>query len=152
VFSVAFSPDGKLVAVGDNSGTVVLWDPARGVQVGRPLVAHNGGVGQLSFSPDGRALATAQSDGSVRLWNVATRKLTGAPLPTGPDGGSVSFLPDGKHLLGTLGGGTGTVWTIDPRAWESRACTVAGRELTQAEWSDFLGGRAYADVCPRRVP
>jgi len=150
-YTVAFSPDGKLVAVGDNTGTVVLWDPVRGTRVGTPLVAHNGGVTSLAFSPDGRALATAEFDGNVRLWNVATRKLIGAPLPSGADGGSVSFFPDGKQLLGTLGSGTGTIWNVDPRAWQARACTLAGRQLTRAEWADFLGGRAYADVCPRRT-
>ena len=150
-FSVAFSPDGKLVAVGDNSGNVVLWDPTRGTRVGSPLVAHNGGVVQVRFSPDGRALATAEFDGNLRLWNVTTRKLIGAPLPSGPGGGSVAFFPDGRQLLGTLGGGTGTVWTIDPRAWESRACSVAGRQLSRAEWADFLGGRGYRDVCPTRA-
>ena len=150
-YSVAFSPDGKLVAVGDNSGTVVLWDPARGARVGSPLIAHNGGVSSLAFSPDGRALATAGFDGNVGLWNVSARKLIGGPLPSGPSAGSVSFFPDGKQLLGTLGSGTGTLWNVDPRAWEARACGVAGRQLTRTEWADFLGGRAYADVCPTRA-
>jgi hypothetical protein len=36
---------------------------------------------------------------------------------------------------------------MDPSSWESQACAMAGRTLTQAEWSQFLPGRAYAPAC-----
>jgi WD40 repeat protein len=150
-FTVAFSPDGKLVAVGDNSGTVVLWDAARGTRVGTPLVAHNGGVSSMDFDHTGRMLATVQGDGNVRLWDVAARKLIGGSLPSGTGGGTVMFFPDGKHFVATLGSGSGIVWDVDPAAWKARACSVAGRNLTRAEWTDFLGGRAFRDVCPTRA-
>jgi WD40 repeat protein/DNA-binding SARP family transcriptional activator len=146
-FAVRFSPNGKLVAVGDSSGAVVLWDVPSGRRVGEPLVGHGGGVNSLDFDSHGR-LVTLSDDGKLRLWDVATRKLIGAPLPGANTGGSVNFFPDGNHVLGVFGSGTGIVWNVDPAAWKAKACSVARRNLTHAEWTEFLGGRSYRHVCP----
>ena len=146
-FVVRFSPDGKLVAIGDSSGAVVLWDAASARRVGEPLVGHGGAVNSLDFDSHGR-LVTVSDDGKLRLWDVATRKLIGAPLPGANTGGWVNFFPDGKHVLGVFESGTGVVWNVDPSAWRAKACSVARRNLTHAEWTEFLGGRSYGNVCP----
>jgi hypothetical protein len=39
-------------------------------------------------------------------------------------------------------------WRIAPDLWSRFACRVAGRSLTEAEWSQFLGERAYDPTCP----
>jgi dipeptidyl aminopeptidase/acylaminoacyl peptidase len=157
-FAVRFSPrDGKLVAVGKSSGRVEFWklDPTHryGVnwaaqRVGQPLKGHNGGVNSLDFAPRGSTLVTLSDDGKLRLWDVATRKLIGAALPASNTGGSVHFFPDGKHVIGVFGSGTGIVWSVDPAAWAARACSIAHRNLTPAEWTEFLGHRKYHNVCP----
>ena len=102
--SVAFSPDGKLLADAD-AHTVRLWNPATGQAVGAPLPADSStgtGVYGVAFSPDGKLLASADGDGTVRLWNPATGRMVGAPLraDTSPEPGvnSVAFSPDGKLL------------------------------------------------------
>jgi WD40 repeat protein len=146
---VRFSPDGDLVAVGDSSGAVVTWDPVTGTRVGQPLVGHNGAVYSIGFDRSGGTLVTSADDGKLRLWDVATRKVIGAPLPGSTTGGSAHFFPDGKHVLGVgvFGSGVGIVWNVDPAAWKAKACGVARRNLTRAEWTDFLGGRSYRNVC-----
>jgi WD40 repeat protein/DNA-binding SARP family transcriptional activator len=148
VYAVRFSPDGKLVAVGDSSGTVVLWDAGSRRRDGEPLVGHGGGVDSIDFDPRGRTLVTSTDDGKLRLWDVATRKLIGAPLPGSNTGGSVHFFPDGKHVLGVFHSGSGIVWSVDPADWKTKACSVARRNFTHAEWTEFLGRRSYRDVCP----
>jgi WD40 repeat protein len=124
VGSVAFSPDGKTMAVGysDNSdsGGVVLYDLARRRRLGAPLPVREGlAVNGLAFSPDGKTLAASYSGkggaGGVTLHSVPKRRRLGNPLviPEGSVAG-VAFSPDGKALAagyagrhdgGVLGGG-----------------------------------------------
>src|SRR5262249_32780504 len=69
VESVAFSPDGKLLASASDDQTVRLWDVARH-QPGEALHSHSDLVFSVAFSPDGKLLASASSDQTVRLWDV----------------------------------------------------------------------------------
>jgi hypothetical protein len=69
LLSVAFSPDGRLLAAADWNGTVTLWDVATGERQ-RTITDHQGGVHAAIFSPDGTTLATGSEDKSLRLWKL----------------------------------------------------------------------------------
>jgi len=62
---------------------------------------------------------------------------------------SISYLPDSSGLL--IAAKDGTTWTVNTRlsTWASRACTVAGRNLTRQEWQQFFPGSAYRVTCPK---
>ena len=78
---VRFSPDGRLVAVGNNSGRAQVWSTAD-LEAGVALVAgHAGALSGAAISRDGRTLATGGDDGMVRLWDIRTRQAVGTPLP-----------------------------------------------------------------------
>jgi WD40 repeat protein len=148
IFAIRFSPDGKQIATGDDKGSVDFWDAATGRQVGRELGGQNGAVISVTYSPDGSEVMTTSSDGKFRLIDVATGKLVGSPLPGSAAPGWGTFFPDGKQIAATFWDGKGMVWNVDPQAWAAQACRIAHRNLTRAEWHDFLPQRPYRAVCP----
>jgi uncharacterized protein with WD repeat len=97
VRSVAFSPEGKLLATGDAIGIVRLWD-VPGLEEKTILKAHEGIAYDVTFSPDGRILASAGQDGIVRLWNVADGNEIGRIRIPRTSVYSVVFSADGTLL------------------------------------------------------
>lgn len=73
VKSVAFSPDGRLLASG-SSDSIRLWDPSSGVQVGPGLSGHADGARSVAFSPDGGRLVSAGNDQTVLVWDLASQR------------------------------------------------------------------------------
>jgi WD40 repeat protein len=70
VNSVAFSPDGRLLASGSDDKTIKLWDVASGREV-RTLSGHTDDVNSVAFSPDGRLLASGSDDKTIKLWDIS---------------------------------------------------------------------------------
>lgn len=57
------------------------------------------------------------------------------------------FEPRGEGLLAFDDHGGVFSWPISIRAWEKRACSLAGPNLTRARWAQLVGGHAYTTVC-----
>jgi WD40 repeat protein len=147
--SLAFAPNGTL-ATGTRGGIVQLWNPASGDQVAGPVAVAAGPVTSIAFDPTGpRFATTGGQDGTVKLWSTSTLQQEGTAFNTEHGAAaSVAFEPGGKRLLAANGHGNGFTWPTSLPTWEQRACTVAGRNLTRAEWARYLPGHPYTQVCP----
>jgi len=114
VESLAFSPDGKLVACGDRANLVKIWDVESGREV-LTLRGHEGGVSALAFSPDGRSIMSGSYDGTIKLWDLPTErewtKLMGHPGVLYSI--SIAFSPDGKRLVSHSDDGMVKLWDVD---------------------------------------
>lgn len=113
------------------------------------LTGHTGWVNSVVFSPDGKTLASASADKTIRLWDVAESQPLGAPLTSHKDSViSVVFSPDGKTLASASKDGTVRLWVVDLNNWITRACNAANRNLTCAEWTQYMGNEKYQPACP----
>jgi WD40 repeat protein/tetratricopeptide (TPR) repeat protein len=106
--SLAFSPDGRIVAASGGEGIVHFWDPATAKRR-TALSAHGAKVLAVAFSRDGRTLATRGLDQAVKLWDLSAWRSGRADSPVarltlpGLSGNAVAFSPDGKTFA-TAGG------------------------------------------------
>ncbi len=149
----AFSPDGRLLATTGGTGLMRLWDTRTWKQLGQPVQIAAGDGVSLSFDPTGRLLATTGSDGTVRILDVshpalATQFGPSALPPVTDLWTSATFTHDGSALVVVNESGQAWVWPMRWQSWATYACDTARRQLSRAEWSEFVTGRPYAPVCP----
>ena len=143
-----FSPDGRLLILGDHEGRAQIYDGHTFKPHGRPLLGHAGFILTADFSPDSRTVATSSSDGTIRLWDTASSRPIGSPLPGIPNVQvGVAFTRGGTHLAAVYESGQGYSWDVRPSSWARHACAVAGRPLSRAEWTEALPGRDYEPAC-----
>lgn len=108
--SVAFSPDGKLLAIGRRDGHVWLCDSLTGDLV-HDLTGHPTGTFGVAFSPDGKTVASSGHDGTARIWNVAAGDLL-LTVEIPGSARSVAYSPDGRFLTVGSYGGVIKVWDL----------------------------------------
>jgi eukaryotic-like serine/threonine-protein kinase len=111
IYSVRFSPDGRIVATASADKTARLWDVTTGTAV-TDWLRHDGEVVSAEFSADGRYLVTGSADGTARIWDVRTGAASGSPLRHGAEVSRAVFSADGRYVATASADGTSRVWTV----------------------------------------
>jgi WD40 repeat protein len=108
--SVAFSPDGRLLAATGADGTTHVYDvPSSREKVVLQSGAWTAGV---AFRPDGKVLATSNWDGQVLLWDSSRLQLRASVQAHSQNIPCLAFSPDGKALATASADGSVRVWDV----------------------------------------
>ena len=143
----ALSPTRSLMAATDQHYNVRLLDLETLEWIGSDAQTPGD---QLTYAPDGSQFAALQAD-RIRFWDGTTGAYQASlALPIDLTGDpSITYLPDSSGLLVTAI--DGRTWSVNTRTstWAARACRIAGRNLTQAEWQQFFPRTDYRTTCPQ---
>ncbi|AFY31168.1 NB-ARC domain-containing protein [Calothrix sp. PCC 7507] len=113
ILTIAFSPDGKLLASGDTNGDICLWNTEdfqmRNVA---SLKGHIGWVWEMKFSADGKTVVSCSEDGTIRIWNISTGKCLQVIKAHTTGCGTISLSPNGQILASGGADATIKLWHV----------------------------------------
>ena len=176
VTPMAFSPDGKLLAVDTDGASVQMLGTVTYKPSGKNIDSPDE-IYSLAFSPDGKMLAVGSATGT-RLWDTKTRTQVGPPMPSGSTVWSMAYSPDGTVLAmgtssglqlwdtasdqpigGTLTTATGSASTVESLAFNRDGLTLAAGIATKTGGSVQLWDISYLNpaatepiVCAQAKP
>ena len=97
IYSLVFSPDGKLLASAGYDRIIKLWDTTGNADP-KLLQDHSDTIYGLSFHPDGKLLASVSADRAVKVWNIETGKRLYTLSDSTDWVYAVGWSPDGQRL------------------------------------------------------
>jgi WD40 repeat protein len=150
VESVAFSPNGRTLAVGDWNGDVGLWDTSSSQRTA--TLSESSTAFGVAFSPNGRTLAVGDNSGDIGLWDTSSGQRT-ATLSEGSVVTSVAFSPNGQTLAagesnGTAGFFNQSLWNWSFPSMKHLLCSEVGSNMARVEWVDYVPNQPYQKTCP----
>ena len=149
IHSLAFSPDGKVLAVGEEN--VHLYDMSGdGPKEITVFTTRMGGICSMMFSPDGKKLAFGGGDQSVRVWDVAEKKELFQTKDHKACVRSVGFAPDGTMLASGSDDRTTILWDMGEDGKLTERSVIKAEDNMSGEVKSILftqKGKALVTAC-----
>jgi RNA polymerase sigma factor (sigma-70 family) len=148
---MAYSPDGRVLALENADQTISLWETATGKERGR--IGNKAAADStaeppfrqgltLAFSPDGGLLAT-NAGHDVVVWDVVAGKEVGRFKGHEEDITALAFFPDGKSLVSGSADTTSLIWeTADVKRVPARPAAELQPKELEVLWADLADGDA----------
>ena len=152
IWDMAFSPDGRKLAVYTYDQEWGIVDVASlsdsNLRWSVPLKPYQRvDAWTIYWSRDGSQIFTT-GNGSVELWDARTLTHLGSMSAGSKDNiATVRSLPDGHAVMMAHPQGDVLTWDLRPEHLLDVACSLAGRNLTETEWADYVGARPYRETC-----
>lgn len=156
VSALAWSHDGRRIAVGTYNGGLGVYDAHTLGALHASVDAQAGYVDSVAFAPDDRTLVTAGTDAAMNLWDAETLQRIGPRIESSasqwwwawyaPNGNVSGLAPDTT----APGSDRERPFEFPARAttWLQLACRLAGTPMTRRQWSQLVGNDvAYQPVC-----
>jgi len=147
VDAMVFSPDGNRIA-SSSGNQICVWETATGRKT--TCMQHDEGtwVKSIAFSPNGQWLISGSGDRTARVWEISTGQEIARVVHDWPVT-QVAFSPDSRFVVSSSGDQTVRVWLWRPEDLIAEACRRLPRNLTRAEWQQYIGPDVpYHPTCP----
>ncbi|MGZ8742470.1 MAG: nSTAND1 domain-containing NTPase [Nocardioides sp.] len=152
---LAWSPDGSRLAVGGSEGYVSVLDKATGRLVHRPAKLFSSFVGDVEWLPDGGTVVASGDDDVAAMYDVDRDIVRVGSMPATDTlvNGYAYLMPSPTDEVVVLDGQhPGHRYPLDPSQWLARACQIAGRDLSPAEWHRYVPTEPYDPPCAGAAP
>ena len=111
-FTLAFSPDERLLVTGSWDGSVKLWEVHSGALLWTGW--HTDFVYSVVFAPDGRTLASGGNDSTIRFWEVSSGKQSQILVSPGDAVNVLAWSSDGQRLAAGCADSSVRLWQVGP--------------------------------------
>jgi WD40 repeat protein len=148
--SVTLNSEGTLLAVGSEDNSISIWSISKNgntAAISTISDAHVRPVTHVSLISSGATLVSGSDDRDIRVWDTSNPKeptlrftLKGTNDLLVDSG--LLITKDGKTLISATKNEI-IFFDINPESWLQKACGIAGRNFTKAEWSENLPGQRY---------
>jgi WD40 repeat protein len=156
ILTVAFMPEGNEIVVGTESGELRIINSGVARRI---LTGHTSHIEQIKFNHAGKFMATASKDKSIRLWNLKDLNQQPQVLNDHDWVWSMAFSPDDNQIMAgihsivqNIGPNdvdfTIHVWPTKITAMSGKLCGYVKRNLSKAEWDQFVQDNNYQSTCP----